>query len=267
MQYGGAGAVPAPSRLGQKWEQRIACVVLRWDRCAVCRHRFSLVIKFVPFSYNFFPFFFFFVYSLINTGNELHMATAFTSLCEICSSCIVYQFNMFTTDAISAWQLSCLKSPFPTRHVPPQPSHLLSNMHHYNLIPFPGWCHTAAKRANLPEVWPLCGHLNWWKVLKYYCIFTPTKGKLNWPPRVQMMENQTQSLLHEANKNWFTSFHLTASGSYTSLEKYCALQTFSSIMTSEMYMLYQCYWTGLWNNLWTTSIRQNTQRGHDLLRP
>lgn len=43
----------------------------------------------------------FFFYSLINTGNELHMATAFTSLCEICSSCIVYQFNMFTTDAIS----------------------------------------------------------------------------------------------------------------------------------------------------------------------
>lgn len=89
---------------------------------------------------------FFFFYSLINAGNELHMATAFTSLCEICSSCIVYQPNMFTTDAISVWQLSCLKSPFPTRYVPPQPSHLLSNMLRCNLIPFPGWCHAPAKR-------------------------------------------------------------------------------------------------------------------------
>lgn len=157
MHYPGAGKVLAPSCLSQKWEQRISCTVVEQDRCAVHRHRFSLVIQFVPFSYNFLPFFF---YSLINAGNELHMAMAFTSLCEICSSCIVYQFNMFTTDAISVWQLSCLKSPFPTRYVPPQPSHLLSNMHHCNLIPFPGWCHTPAKRANLPEVWTLCGHLN-----------------------------------------------------------------------------------------------------------
>lgn len=91
--------------------------------------------------------------------------------------------------------------------------------------------------------------------------------KVNWPPRVQMMENQTHSFLHKTSKNWFTSFHLTMSGSCASLEKYCALQTFSSIMTSEMYILSQCYWAGLWNNLWTTSIWQNTQRGHDLLRP
>lgn len=53
-----------------------------------------------PLFLQFLPFLFFF-YSLINAGNELHMATAFTSLCEICSSCIVYQLNMFTTDAIS----------------------------------------------------------------------------------------------------------------------------------------------------------------------
>lgn len=29
------------------------------------------------------------------------MAFMFTSLCEFCSSCIVYQFNMFKTDASS----------------------------------------------------------------------------------------------------------------------------------------------------------------------
>lgn len=61
----------------------------------------------------------FFCNSPIIPGNELHMAMAFTSLCEICSSCIVYQFNMLTTDAISVSQLSYLKSPFPTNYVPP----------------------------------------------------------------------------------------------------------------------------------------------------
>ena len=142
-----------------------------------------------PFFLQFLSSFYFFFYSLINTGNELHMATAFTSLCEICSSCIVYQFNMFTTDAISVWQLSCLKSLFPTRYVLPQPSHLLSNMHHCNLPPFPDWCHTQAERSNLLEIWTLCGHSSWWKVLRYYCIFTPTKRKVNWPPRVRMREN------------------------------------------------------------------------------
>lgn len=158
------GKVLAPSCLGQKWEQRISCVV--WDRTEV---QFTDTDSLWWSNLSPFPTisFLLFFYSLINTGNELHMAMAFTSLCEICSSCIVYQFNMFTTDAISVWQLSCLKSPFPTRYVPPQPSHLLSNMHHCNVIPFPGWCHTPAKRSNLPVVWMLCGHLNWWELLKY----------------------------------------------------------------------------------------------------
>lgn len=125
------------------------------DRCAVRRQTFFLVIQFVLFSYNFFPsYFLLFFYSLINTGNELHMATAFSSLCEICGSCIVYQFNMFATDAISVWQLSCLKSLFPTRYVPPQPSCPLSNTHHWELIPFPGWCHTPAKSSSLNILWP-----------------------------------------------------------------------------------------------------------------
>lgn len=150
MRCPGERKVLALSCLAQKREQRISCAVPRQDICAVCRDRFSLVNQFVPFSYNFFPFFF---HSLINAGNELHMATAFTSLCEICSSCIVYRFNMFTTDAISVWQLSCLKSPFPTHYVPLQPSHVLSNTHHCNPIPSPGWCHTPAERSNLPEVW------------------------------------------------------------------------------------------------------------------
>lgn len=104
------GKVLAPSCLGQKWEQRISCVV--WDRTEV---QFTDTDSLWWSNLSPFPTisFLLFFYSLINTGNELHMAMAFTSLCEICSSCIVYQFNMFTTDAISVWQLSCLKSPFP----------------------------------------------------------------------------------------------------------------------------------------------------------
>lgn len=76
-----------------------------------------LFLQFLPFL--FFLGCYFFCNSPIISGNELHMAMAFTSLCEICSSCIVYQFNMLTTDAISVSQLSCLKPPFPTNYVPP----------------------------------------------------------------------------------------------------------------------------------------------------
>lgn len=103
--------------------------------------------------------FFFPPYSLINTGNELHMAMAFTSLCEICSSCIVYQFNMFTTDAISVSQLSCFKSPFPTRYVPPQSSQSsfqyasLQPDSFSKLMPHSSWKIKSA-RGGLNFAWP-----------------------------------------------------------------------------------------------------------------
>lgn len=153
VHYAGVGWVLSSPGLGQKREQRNTCTV-RTDVQSADRH-FSWWSNLSCFpTISFLLIFYFFFYSLINTGNELHMATAFSSLCEICGSCIVYQFNMFATDAISVWQLSCLKSLFPTRYVPPQPSCPLSNTHHWELIPFPGWCHTPAKSSSLNILWP-----------------------------------------------------------------------------------------------------------------
>lgn len=154
-------------------------------RCAAHRPRFPLVIQFVPFSYNFFPFYFFlgcyfFCNSPIISGNELHMAMAFTSLCEICSSCIVYQFNMLTTDAISVSQLSCLKPPFPTNYVPPSlpiffPTGIVAAW-----LLFQANAMLQLKDKTCQRSEPCCGHFSWWKVLKYslYFLFHKTQGGL-----------------------------------------------------------------------------------------
>lgn len=61
-------------------------------------------------SWNPFCFFQNFFQFLINTDNKLHMASMFTSLCEPCSSCTVYQFNMFKTDASSVTNSASLFS-------------------------------------------------------------------------------------------------------------------------------------------------------------
>lgn len=55
----------------------------------------------------------------------------FTSLCDFCSSCIVYQFNMFKTDACSVG-----KSASPSlQSFPPSISKSNPFQHQANLIP------------------------------------------------------------------------------------------------------------------------------------
>lgn len=70
VHYAWSGKVlVAPSCLGQKWEPGVSCAVLGQARCAAHRHRFSLVIHFFPYSYNFFPFIFFGIPQLTQVMN------------------------------------------------------------------------------------------------------------------------------------------------------------------------------------------------------
>lgn len=182
VHYPGSGkGLVRPSCLGQKWGLGVSCVI--WgrpdvqltDTDSLCWSHLS------PFPTISFLFFFsFFCNSPIIPGNELHMAMAFTSLCEICSSCIVYQFNMLTTDAISVSQLSYLKSPFPTNYLPPSlpiffPTGIVAAW-----LLFQADAMLQLKDQTCQRSQPCCGHFSWWKVLKYsLCfLFPKTQGEL-----------------------------------------------------------------------------------------
>lgn len=186
MHYPGSGEVLVViSCLGHKWELGVPCVP--WDRPDVQLTDpdslwWSNLSPFPTIS-SLFIFFlgcYFFCNSPIISGNELHMAMAFTSLCEICSSCIVYQFNMLTTDAISVSQLSCLKPPFPTNYVPPSlpiffPTGIVAAW-----LLFQANAMLQLKDKTCQRSEPCCGHFSWWKVLKYslYFLFHKTQGGL-----------------------------------------------------------------------------------------